>query len=190
MAATGVRGTWNDPKRAERIGGIALLAAGVVVAGAIVAEGDVARRVNGVAGVLWFAAAALLLRAARQDPAFRARAALVIGVGLALALVVRPSDLLWAIAGFGVAGGAIAAVVGAHAALWARVLPALWLPLHLALAAGQGVLRVVRDEPAALRRDPPPTTALVPLAMIVAAWLAGVAVVRLRARRRGAAGVS
>jgi hypothetical protein len=181
---TTMRGIWNDATRAERLGGRLLLGAGLVVALAIAADGDLARRINGVSGVLWIAAAALLLRAAR-GAGFARNVAIVLGLGLVIAYAVSPSDLLWAVGGFGVMGAIVALATGAggRGALWAKVLPALWLPLHLTLALGAAVLRELRDDPAALRRDPPPTTAFVPFAMIVAAWGAGLLVQRWRSRR-------
>jgi hypothetical protein len=181
-----LRERWNDRDEAERLGGALLLAAGVVVGFAILADDELARRLNGVSGLLWFSAAALLIRAARGDRHFVRSLAGVVGVGSILALFVRPSDLWWAVAGFGVAGALVALATGARGELWAKVLPALWLPLHLTIAIVRAATRAMSDEPAALRRDPPPTTALVPFAMIVAAWAGGLAVVWWRERRDGA----
>ncbi len=166
----------------EQTGTLLLVAAGLVVAVAIAASGPIARGTNGVAGILWIASAVMLISARRDDSRFWSRLAIVAGIGLGLVLVIKPSDLTWAIAGFGVAGAIIALLFRDQGIGWAKVLPALWLPEHLATAIGRAVIRTVRDLPTSVRTDPPPTAAFVPLAMILAAWGGAIIVVRLRNR--------
>lgn len=154
-----------------------LLLAGVVVAIAIATDGAVSRAFNGVAGILWVASAGMLLMSLRSDSKFWARLMQVALMCLVLAIVVRPSDLGLAIAGFSSAGAIIAATTGLRSFTWATLLPALWLPVHLGTAVVKAVYRELAGKEAALRSDPPPTAAIVPLVMIVAA-MAGAWIVR------------
>jgi hypothetical protein len=174
----------HDRDWLEQAGTVLLVAAGVVVAIAIAASGPIARGTNGVAGILWITSAVMLVASRRGDPRFWSRLASVAAIGLGLVLYIKPSDLTWAIAGFGAAGLLIAYLFGEQGIGWAKVLPALWLPEHLATAVGRAVYRAVRDLPTSVRTDPPPTAAFVPLAMILAAWGGAVIVDRLRSRRQ------
>jgi len=160
--------------RAE-LGTLILLLAGVVVAVAISTDGAVSRAINGVAGILWVGSAWILLTALRGDSKFWVRLAQVTVMCLLLVIFLRPSDLAMAIAGFSFAGAIIGATAGARSFTWATLLPALWLPVHLGTAVVKAAYRALADKEATLRSDPPPTAALVPFAMIVAAmfgaWL-------------------
>jgi len=178
---------WNDRAWLERTGGWLLLAAGCIVGVAIAADGAVARGINGIAGITWFAAAAMLVASRRGRTEFWPRLLAVIAIGIVLVLLVKPSNLAWALIGFGIAGAAIAFLMPRDGLVWAKILPALWLPEHLGVAAVKAIVREIRDQPANVRTDPPPTAALVPLAMIVAAWGAAMLVERYRIRRLRAA---
>lgn len=167
----------------EQMGGLLLLAAGCIVGVAIAADGAIARGFNGVAGIAWIASAVLLVRSQKGRSAFWPRLLAVIAVGIVLVLLVRPTSLLWAVIGFGIAGAAISFAIPKNGMIWAKILPALWLPEHLGVAVVKAIVREVRNQPANVRTDPPPTAALVPLAMIVAAWGAALLVERYRSRR-------
>lgn len=167
-----------------------LLAAGTLVGVAIVLDGAPSRAVNGVAGILWFICAAVLTGAVLQERRGVLVVAAAVAVAFVLVLQVKPSDLVWAAAGF-VAGGAIvAAVARDHVERAALVLPALWLPIHLGVAIGRAIYRAVNDLPATVRADPPPTAALVPLTMVVAAYAGGFLVAELRSRGRLRRGIA
>lgn len=174
---------WRDRVWLEQMGSLLLLAAGIVVGFAIAADGAIARSLNGVAGIAWIAAAVMLVRSQKGRPAFGPRLIGVIGLGAFLVLVLKPSNLLWALVGFGAAGAIIALALPKAGIVWAKILAALWLPEHLGIAVIKAVVRELRDQPARVRTDPPPTAALVPLAMILAAWGAALLVERIRARR-------
>jgi hypothetical protein len=174
----------HDRAWLERTGGWLLLAAGGIVGIAIASDGALARGINGVAGIAWIAAAAMLVASQRDRGGFWPRLAAVVGVGVVLVLLIKPSNLAWALVGFGVAGAAVALLMPQNGVVWAKILPALWLPEHLGVAVAKAVVREIRDQPANVRTDPPPTAALVPLAMIVAAWGAALLVDRYRTWRR------
>ena len=168
----------------EQTGTLLLVAAGLVVAVAIAASGPISRGTNGVAGILWIVSAVMLISARRDESRFWSRLAIVAAICLGLVLFIKPSDLTWAIAGFGSAGLLIAFLFGEQGIGWAKVLPALWLPEHLGTAVGRAVYRSVRDLPTSVRTDPPPTAAFVPLAMILAAWGGAFIMERLRNHRQ------
>lgn len=158
--------------------GLLLLLAAVLVGIAIVVDGQLGRVVNGVGGAIWLVAAVLLgreLRGARR-PWFGAAAVIV--VIATLVLVVRPGDMFAALIGFALGGAIVAALVVDRSVVWSLMMVAVWLPGHIALrvalAALAGETRV--------RTDPPPTAALVPATMVVAALAAGTLVDRLRRR--------
>ena len=182
LQPTDLKSKIRDRTWLEQTGTLLLVAAGLVVAVAIAASGPIARGTNGIAGILWIVSAVMLVSAQRDDPHFWSRFAIVAAIGLGLVLFIKPSNLMWAIVGFGVAGALIALLFGEQGIGWAKVLPALWLPEHLGTAIGRAIYRAFRDIPTTVRTDPPPTAAFVPLAMILAAWGGALILVRLRNR--------
>jgi hypothetical protein len=159
-----------------------LLAASVLVGIAIALDGPAARAVNGVAGIGWILAAVLLIRGFGPGERTRVLAISAI-VGLALVLLVRPSNLLWAAIGFTIGGAIVAWLSASRPVTSGALLAALWLPLHLLVAIAKVIVRSIRDQPATVRTDPPPTAALVPFAMVVAAMIGGWLVERWRTGR-------
>lgn len=159
-----------------------LIAASLVVALAILANGSAAKMFNGIGGVLWLASAVMLLRSLRTSDRFRAYFTLVFAVCLLLVLLVKPANLIWALIGFGVGGVLVGSITGVQALDWGPLLPALWLPTHLLVAVARAAIRSIEGSHAPVRTDPPPTAALVPFAMVVAALAGAWLVVRLRNR--------
>ena len=153
-----------------------LIVAAVVVGIAIALDGAIARGINGVAGILWFLAAGLSIRYTLKQPGGWTTFGVTIVVSFVLVLLVKPSDLLWAAIGFTIGGALIALVAKGEHERAALLLPAIWLPTHLLVAIGRVAVRAIRDEPARVRTDPPPTAALVPLAMVIAALIGGMIV--------------
>lgn len=166
---------------------LGLILAGLLVAIAIVADGAVAKTFNGIGGIIWIASAVRLLLNLRHDARYLSRLLATVVIGLVLVLLAKPDDFAAAAIGFGFGGALIALISGRRAVSWALLLAAMWLPLHLAVAVVRVVERAARDLPASIRRDPPPTAALVPLSMILAAWLGAVIVEAVRERRAEAA---
>ncbi len=150
-----------------------LLLASVLVGVAIVLDGAASRFVNGVAGLTWIACAVLLVREGWSTSGKGRLFGTILLIDLVLVLAVRPSDLLWASLGFLVGGALVALVATGNRERMALLLPALWLPLHLSVAVVRAVDRAIRDLPANVRTEPPPTAALVPLTMVVAAYAGG-----------------
>ena len=173
----------------SRLAGIILLLlAALVVAVAILTSGPVSRGVNGVGGIMWITSLVLLWRAlgAGRRPFFLLGAAATFT--LVLVQFVKPSDLLSAAIGFGVAGLLIGLIARRGELLWAAMVPALWLPAHLSIAISSAILETADDQAAAIRTDPPPTEAFVPLMMVVAAVAGGFVALGVRRswRLRGA----
>jgi hypothetical protein len=178
--------TLEAGRRRTDIGGIG--AAGLVLAGALVglaiaADGALARAINGVGGLVWLASLGVLVWSVRRAPGRVVGAVAVLGVALALTFLVRPSELAPATVGFFVGGALVAAAVRRRELVWALLVPAAWLPVHLGVAVGRAVVRSLADGAPAVRTDPPPTAALVPLAMVTAAGVGGLAVRWVRERR-------
>lgn len=165
---------------AVAIGG--LLVAGLIVALAIVLHGQAARSINGVGGVLWLASAGVLVVQLRREIGALRGFAIAAVLTLVLTALFPPSTAIPAIVGFG-AGGAVMALWKGGRVAWAALLPALWLPMHLVIAVLRAVVSATFGSGAHLRSDPPPTAALVPLLMVVAAlaggWLVGGLATRL-----------
>ena len=172
----------SDESLTDSRGPAVLLAVAAAIVGvAIALDGEAARAVNGVGVLLWIAAAALLVRSVRGSLQWQTSALVVAAVVLVLALLVRPSDLVAAAAGFSVAGASVAVVVRERALGWALLVPAGWLPAHVSLAIGRSLM----NDGAAIRTDPPPTVVLVPLMMVVAATIGAGVVVQWRRGRNG-----
>lgn len=177
----------------ERRGTGGLLAATVVVGASIVAGGDVGRALNGIAGLTWFASATVMAIEGRR----RGASALQwLGVGTltaAVAFIVRPSDLTLAIAGFGSAGLLAGLLRDRDPIFWAKMVPALYLPMHIGTAILKAAGRSALGMEASIRSEPPPTAAIVPAVMLLAAVCGGWAtrwLTRSRGARRGMEGTS
>jgi hypothetical protein len=173
----------TGPTRAVAMAAVGLVGAGLLVALAIALDGRAARGVNGVGGLLWVGSAVVLLRALRSEGRrwwIGAGAALV--AALVLSTSVDAGSLAATMPSFALAGAAVALVAGWRAA-WALAVPALWLPVHL-LTAVLPVVLSGGDGAGDVRTDPPPTEALVPLSMVLAAGVGGLLVAALRRSRR------
>jgi len=167
----------------ERRATVTLAVATVIVGASIVTDGTVSRSLNGIAGLRWFASAAMFAieggRRGAPGPLWAGILALAAGV----AFVVRPSDLALAIAGFAPAGF-LAGVAGQKDfMLWAKMVPALYLPMHIGTAVLKAAGRSALGMESGIRTEPPPTAAIVPAVMVVAAMAGGWAASRLMARR-------
>jgi hypothetical protein len=151
-----------------RIAAAGLFLAAAVVGVAIVIGGAVARTLNGVGALLWLISAGLL---AFTLPSVQRRMAgwlAAIAAGLLLGGIVRPSSLVEAVIWFAVAGAAVVFVAGDRLGSWALLVPAIYLPVHLLIGISRALMRG-----GAVRTEPPPTAAILPLIMILAAALGG-----------------
>ncbi len=153
----------------ERLGTAGMITAAALVGVAIAADGPPARLFNGAGGLLWLGSFALNAWNARHSSNRGRSAATVVGSALVLAIGIKPQDPLLALLGFGTAGALVAALGARPAVTWALLVPGAWLPLHLGIAISRAVVRSVTEETAAMRTDPPPTAAIVPLVMVAAA---------------------
>lgn len=151
-----------------RIGAAGLFLAAAVVGVAIVIGGTAARTLNGVGAILWLVSAGLL--AFTLPPPSRRLPGLLAAIasGLLLGAVIRPGTLVEAVIWFVVAGAAVALIAGDRIGVWALLVPAIYLPVHLLIGIGRAVMRG-----GAVRTEPPPTPAILPLVMILAAALGG-----------------
>lgn len=167
--------TTMDSKRLERTGTLILLVATILVAISILLDGTPARLFNGVAGITWFSATALLAMAGLKASRRRALWAVLIGLTAVVAFVVRPTDMLLAIVGFGPAGFLVGMLARDGRVLWGTLVAGLYLPFHIGTAVLKAVGRSLTGGEASIRSEPPPTAALVPFVMLLAA-MAGAAV--------------
>jgi polyferredoxin len=156
-----------------------LVLAGLVVALAIVVGGTAARALNGVGALLWVASGVLLaISLPRPDRLSLGWGAAIVTGGL-LGAVIRPGTFAVAIASFAIAGAVVVLLGGDRTGGWALMAPAIYLPVHLAIGIGRALMRGSE-----MRVAPPPTAALLPLSMVIAALLAG-AVAAYLVRSRG-----
>ena len=168
------------------------LGAAVLLVGiAIVWDAAGGRALNGVGGILWVASCVTMARSRWLSGSQReVMSGLVLAMVVCLAVLVKPSDGVITILGFGTAGVVVALVARQDAVHRSVLVPAAWLPVHLAFAIGTSVVRAATGGEASVRTDPPPTTAFVPLLMVIAAWGGTAIVVRLRDRHRQSIGRS
>jgi hypothetical protein len=161
--------------------GITGLALGALLVGlAIVMDSDLGRAVNGIGGVLWFASTGLLtLAAARTRPPARLWVLLALVV-ITVAFIAKPSAIVPAVIGFVPAGLLLGAAAPRSRLLWAALVPAWYLPAHIGTAVLKSAVNSVLGNEAALRTDPPPTAAIVPLVMVACALLGGAIASRIR----------
>jgi hypothetical protein len=177
-AETVVSASQSDTGLMLRTGQVMIVVAAVLVGVAIVADGTISRALNGVGALAWVVGAVILVVALRSE----SRAGFLFGLtafaAVELALLVRPSDLPGAIAGFGIAGAVVGFAARSRPVAWALLVPGIYLPVHLTVAIGRSLLAGGTS----IRTEPPPTAPLVPLAMVLAAAVAGLVVNRIRNR--------
>lgn len=156
---------------AWRVGAGGLVLAAVIVGIAILAGGSAARALNGVGAIVWLASAVVLALTlptpARVQLAWLAA---IVG-GAVLGGIIRPGNMLEAVLGFGLAGAITVLLAGDRSGGWALLVPAIYLPVHLAVGIGRAMMRG-----SGMRTDPPPTASILPLVMVIAALVAGAAV--------------
>jgi hypothetical protein len=165
--------------RSWRTAAAGLILAAAIVGMAIVLGGTTAQMLNPVGAVLWLASAVLLAislpSTQRPVPGWVA----AIAGGVILGAVVRPGGLAEVIIWFALAGSVVVLVAKDRVGAWALLVPAIYLPVHLLIGIGRAILRN-----GGVRTDPPPTAAIVPLAMLLAAMLAGALAATLVRRAR------
>lgn len=159
--------------RNERIATSTLVAATLVVGASIVADGTAARALNGIAGVTWFAASGMFIMEGRRRGGTPLQWAGILALTAGVAFVIRPSDLQLAIAGFVPAGFLAGVIAGRSPLFWAKIIPALYLPLHIGTAVLEAAGRSALGLEASIRTEPPPTAAIVPSVMVAAAIAGG-----------------
>jgi len=166
----------------ERIGTGVLVSATVIVGGAIMLGEDSGRILNGIGGLTWFASSGLLVLAARKSDTFRWQWGATIALTAAVAFVIKPTDLTLATIGFGGAGLAIGMLAKADPLLWAKLIPALYLPAHIGTAVLKAAGRSALGMEASIRSAPPPTAAIVPFVMVATAVVGGLIATAWRQR--------
>lgn len=171
----------------ERIATGTLAAATAIVGASIIADGDAARAVNGLAGLTWFASSALFLAEGRRRDAAAYQWIGVTALTAAVAFVVRPTDATLAIAGFLPAGALAAWSFAKSPVFWAKMVPALYLPMHIGTAILKAAGRNLLGMESHIRTEPPPTAAVVPFVMLVAATAGGVLIPRFARGRKSPA---
>jgi hypothetical protein len=162
---------------------VLLALAAVLVGVAISIDGDSRRFVNGIGGIIWIAAAARITVRAFGIGVDRMQLVLVLSTILVLSVLVRPTDIAWALIGFGWGGVLVGFVGRERGSVLGALLAAWWLPAHLLIAISRSVIRELSDQPTTLRSDPPPTAILVPLVMVLAAWVFSVLAANWRTAR-------
>ena len=169
----------------QKIGSATLLGATAVVGAAIEIEGSTGRILNGAGGITWFAAAGMLGVAAVKSGEPKQRWLVAIGLTAVVAFVAKPTDLTLAASGLGASGVIIASLVRKHPLLWATLIPALYLPMHIGTAILKAIGRSALGMESSIRSEPPPTAAIVPFVMVAAAMIGGWIVSRVRDNRSG-----
>lgn len=170
----------------ERVGTALLVGATGVVGVSIAAGGEVGRVLNGVGGLTWFSAAGVMVAAARQGERRGWQWPAAMALTGAVAFVIKPTDATLAIAGFGVAGAVMALLAVDRPVLWAKLIPALYLPAHIGTALLKVAGRELLGLEASVRTQPPPIAFAVPALMVAAAWASGAVAGEIRKRRGGA----
>ena len=169
--------------RLEQIATITLAAATVIVGASIVAEGDLARMLNGVAGLAWFASSAMFIAEGRRRGATAIQWVGVIALTAGVAFVVKPSDIVLATIGFTSAAFVAGMIMRRDPMLWAKMIPALYLPLHIGSAVIKAAGRSALGMESSIRSEPPPTAVIVPAVMLAEAMVGGVIAREIASRR-------
>lgn len=168
----------------ERRATATLAAATVIVGASIVADGSLARALNGVAGLTWFASSAMYVVEGRRRGSSPLQWSGILALTAGVAFVIRPADLVLALSGFIPAGFVAAAAVKRDPMLWAKMIPALYLPMHIGTAVLKAAGRNVLGLESSIRTEPPPTAAVVPAVMLGAAVVGGWLATRISRGRR------
>ncbi len=176
--------------RAQNDGIPLLVVAAAIVGFAIGLDGDIRKVLNGIAVIVWLIAAWFIVRSAFAAGVTLAQVGICAVVILILSTLIRPSDPLLALIGFGWGGVAVGWIGRSLGSKLGALLGALWLPAHLIVAVSQAGIRELRDQPAAIRTDPPPTAIIVPLVMVLAAWFFAAWMSDWREKRETATGSS
>ncbi len=157
----------------ERMATGTLAVATVIVGASIIAEGQLAKALNGVAGVTWFASSAMFILEGRRRGSSPLQWAGITALTAVVAFVVKPTDMVLATLGFVPAGFIAARIAGRNPLLWAKMIPALYLPLHIGTAVLKSVSKSALGIESSIRTEPPPTAAAVPAVMLGAALVGG-----------------
>jgi hypothetical protein len=168
----------------QTIGTTALIGATGVVGAAIAIDGQVGKILNGTGGLIWFGAAGVLSWAAAKAEEPARQWLVAVSLTAVVAFVAKPTDLVNATLGLGVAGAAIASLARDRQVLWAALIPALYLPAHIGTAILKAIGRNMLGMERSIRSEPPPTATIVPFIMVVAAIAGGWLVAKLRDRSR------
>lgn len=177
------RSTVLGETKLERIGTITLAVATVIVGASIVTDGSLSKALNGISGVTWFASSAMFILESKRRGASGLKWVGIAALTAAVAFIVKPSDIVLATIGFVPAGIAAALIIGRQPVFWAKMIPALYLPLHIGTAVLKAVIRNATGNEASIRTDPPPTAAIVPAVMLAAAIVGGFIARKLIGRR-------
>ncbi|MCO5216756.1 MAG: hypothetical protein M9953_12025 [Thermomicrobiales bacterium] len=170
--------------RLERIATGTLAVATVIVGASIVADGDLAKALNGVAGLTWFASSAMFIIEGRRRGSTSLQWAGITALTAVVAFVIKPSDIVLASIGFVPAAFVAGMMVKRDPMLWAKMVPALYLPLHIGTAVLKAAGRSALGMDASIRSEPPPTAAIVPFVMLAAAVVGGWLATKMKAGSR------
>jgi hypothetical protein len=178
MAVGSLSLTRAQPNRWRLAAGGLILAA-VIVAVAIIAGGPAARILNGIGALVWISSAIVLAMALPAPERRVAGWVAAVVAALLLGGVVRPSGISEVVVWFALAGAAVVLAAGDRSGGWALLVPAIYLPVHLVIGIGRAIARH-----GGMRTEPPPTAAIVPLAMVLAAAAAGALMANIVRRQR------
>ncbi|MCA9834351.1 MAG: hypothetical protein KC435_10410 [Thermomicrobiales bacterium] len=168
----------------ERIATGTLAAATVIVGASIVADGSPAKVLNGIAGLTWFASSGLFVLEGKARGSSTLQWVGITALTSVVAFVIKPSDIVLASIGFVPAAFLAGIRVKRDPMLWAKMIPALYLPLHIGTAVLKAAGRSALGMDASIRSEPPPTAAVVPFVMLAAAMVGGWLAIRVRGRVR------
>ena len=168
----------NDPA-AWRTAAAGLVLSATIVGLAIVVGGAASRVLNPIGALLWVSSGVFLAVSLPSVQRQMLGWAAAIAGGFILGALVRPSSLFEAIVWFALAGAVVVFAAKDRVGAWALLVPAIYLPVHLLIGIGRAILRN-----GGVRTDPPPTAAIVPLAMLLAALVAGALAATLVRRGR------
>lgn len=168
--------------RLERIATVTLAVATVIVGASIVADGQLAKGLNGISGLTWFSASAMFIIEARRRGTSSLQWVGVTALTVAVAFLIKPSDIVLATIGFVPAAIAAGMIIRREPMLAAKLIPALYLPLHIGTAVAKAAGRSALGLESSIRTDPPPTAAIVPAVMLGAAMVGGFIATKLARR--------